>query len=456
MSSTLNEKTERRLVNFIRDWLTNSNVPGASIAVVEGDDVIYTGGFGSRDLETNEPATPDTLYGIASCTKSFTTLSILMLTEKGIISVDDPITDHLDHVTIQGVGGEITLHDLMTHSSGLPSLGTSTVLLYRLTGVREYGIPLGGPTDFHRHLNGAQNEISGPPGERFMYNNSGYNLLGEVVEEVSGLRFDEFVTKNILDPLEMKRSGFDPELLKGSDAMTPYALIDGEAESTPYPHRPVSYPAGGLIASVTELTKYLQLQMNGGSVDGTELIPGGVLAQAHEGHQPDGHREYGYGWSREEVVGRNVIGHGGSLGVSSSYLGFTEDGQYGVAIGANTTPEPTPPTVGHGVFAILAGQDPYESVPYFARKRRFDELVGEYESYRGIKTATVEEDAGTLRLTTHGARADQSFVLLPVTPKAPGTEFEATTMEGHRKNVDFDIEGDGVDLYHDRNRYHKR
>jgi hypothetical protein len=207
---------------------------------------------------------------------------------------------------------------------------------------------------------------------------------------------------------------------------------------------------------VTELTSYLRLQMNGGSVDGAELVSSDTLARAHEGHQSDDHREYGYGWSRETVAGRTVIGHGGSLGVSSSYLGFTEDGQYGVAIGANTTPEPRPPTVGHGLFAILTGQDPYTAVPYFARTRRFDQLTGEYESYRGIKTATVEEDAGTLRLTTHGALGDQSSVLLPASPDAPGSEFEAPTMSGHRKPVEFDTDGDGVDLYHDRNRYHKR
>ena len=456
MDSSLDERTERRLERFVGEWLTRSRVPGASVAVVEDGEPVYAGGFGSRELTTNAPATPDTLYGIASCTKSFTTLSVLMLAEDGRLSVDDPVTDHLDRVELRGADGAITLHDLMTHSSGLPSLGTSTVLLYRLTDVEEYGVPLGGRDDFYRHLNGAQDEIAGPAGERFMYNNSGYTLLGEVVSTVSERRFDEFVADEILRPLGMTRSGFDSDLMEADDAMTPHALIDGQAEPTPYPHRPLSYPAGGLIAPVTELTSYLRLQMNGGSVDGAELVSSDTLARAHEGHQSDAHREYGYGWSRETVAGRTVIGHGGSLGVSSSYLGFTEDGQYGVAIGANTTPEPRPPTVGHGLFAILTGQDPYTTVPYFARTRRFDQLTGEYESYRGIKTATVEEDAGTLRLTTHGALGDQSSVLLPTSPEAPGSTFEAPTMSGHRKPVEFDTDGDGVDLYHDRNRYHKR
>ena len=453
---SLDAETEREIERFIGDWMTDANVPGASIAIVENDEVAYTSGFGSRELETNQPATPETLYGVASCTKSFAGLSILMLAERGALSVDDPVTDHVDEVELEGADGPITIHDLLTHSSGLPSLATSTVLLYRLTNVAEYGVPLGDREDFYRHLNGAQDEIAGPAGERFMYCNSGYNLIGDVVEAASGTPFDEFVETEILDPLGMERSTFDPDALDGGDAMTPHALNDGEAEATPFPHRPVSYPAGGLIASVEELTRYLRMQKNGGEFDGTRLIEEETLAQAHEGHMPDGDRVYGYGWSRTDFLDRTVIGHGGSLGVSSSYIGFTEDGEYAIAMGANTTPAPTPPTVAKGVLAILDGEDPYEVVPYFARTKRFEELTGEYESYRGITTATVEQHAGTLQLTASHALGETSMILLPKDPEQPGYEFETPTMMGTRNEVDFEVHDEHVDLYYDRNRLHKQ
>jgi CubicO group peptidase (beta-lactamase class C family) len=452
----LDDDTVHRLEQFLGDWLVDANVPGASLAVLQDDELAYTGGFGSRELTENKPATPDTLYGVASCTKSFTALAIQILAERGELSVEDPLAAHLDGIRVEGEDGPITLHDLLTHSSGLPSLGTSTVLLYRLTGVEEYGVPLGDREDFHRHLNGGADEIAGPQGERFMYCNSGYNLLGEVVETVSGSSFEEFVEAEILDPLGMERSGFDPTALEGGDAMTPHALRDGEAEATPFPYRPVSLPAGGLIAPVTELLDYLRMQKNGGSLDGKDLISAASLEQAHAGHMERANSEYGYGWQRTETVGRTLIGHGGSLGVSSSYMGFTEDGEWAIAMAANTTPSPTPPTVAKGVLAILEGEDPEEAVPFFARKARFAELTGEYESYRGITTATVEREAGALRLTSEGALGDQTMTLLPADPENPGEEFEIPTMAGARKTATFEDHGDHVDLYFDRNRLHKQ
>jgi len=454
--ASLDTETVSRLEQFVGDWLTDANVPGASLAVVRDGELAYTGGFGSRELSENEPATPETLYGVASCTKSFTALSIQLLEERGELSLDDPLSEYLDGIRIEGEDGPITLHDLLTHSSGLPSLGTSTVLLYRLTGVEEYGVPLGDREDFHRHLNGGADEIAGPQGERFMYCNSGYNLLGEVVEAVSGTPFDEFVESEILAPLGMERSGMDPAALDSGDAMTPHALTDGEAEATPFPHRPVSLPAGGLIAPVTELTNYLRMQQTGGTFEGTELVSAASLERAHTGHMERADSEYGYGWQRTEVVGRTLVGHGGSLGVSSSYMGFTEDGEWAIAIGANTTPSPTPPTVAKGIFAVLNGEDPEEAVPFFAREARFEELTGEYESYRGITTATVEREAAALKLTSESALGEQSMTLLPAEPENPGEEFEIPTMAGARKTATFEDHGDHVDLYYDRNRLHKK
>ena len=455
MDSALDSETVRRIESFVSDWLVDTNVPGASLALVVDGDVVYTGGFGSRDLETNQPATAQTQYGVASCTKSFAGLSILLLEERTDLSVEDPVEEYLDEFDLDGTDRPITIHDLLTHSSGLPTLRTSSVLLYRLTGIEEHGVPLGDREDFYRHLNGAQDEIAGPQGERFMYCNSGYNLLGDIVETVSGVAFDEFVESEILDPLGMERSTFDPDEMD-DDSMTPHALQGEKPEPMSYPHRPVSYAAGGLIAPVTDLTRYLRLHVNGGTFDGVNLISEESLARAHSGYAERADSEYGYGWGRSAFCGRTLVGHGGSLGVSSSYIGFTTDGEYAIAMAANTTPSPTPPTVAKGVLAILDGNDPFEVVPYFARQQRFEELTGTYESYRGITTATVEQHAGVLELTMEHALGEESLVLLPKNPEQPGYEFETPTMLGVRKDVTFETHDDHVDLYYDRNRLHQR
>lgn len=454
MDSSLDAEMERRIESFVGDWLVDATVPGASIAVAREGETVYASGFGSRDLETNEPATPGTQYGVASCTKSFAGLSILMLEERGDLSVEDPVAEHVAEFDLEGEDGPITIHDLLTHSSGLPTLRTSSVLLYRLTGVEEYGVPLGDREDFYRHLNAAQGEFAGPRGERFMYCNAGYNVLGDVVAEVSGRPFEEFVEREILDPLGMDRSTFHPDGMD-EDSMTPHALRDGEPEPTPFPHREVSYPAGGLVAPVTELLNYLRMHATG-SFDGVDLVSAESLARAHTGHMERAGSEYGYGWGRSEFLDRTLIGHGGSLGVSSSYIGFTEDGEYAIAMAANTTPSPTPPTVAKGVLAILEGEEPADAVPYYARTERFEELTGEYESYRGITEATVEQHGGVLELTADHALGEQSMLLLPTDPEDPGYEFEMPTMTGARKDVTFEPHDGHVDLYYGRNRLHKR
>ena len=449
--ATLDPDTTRRIESFVTDWLTETNTPGTSVAIVAGDEVVYTGGFGSRQLVPNEPATPTTRYGVASCTKSVTALAILLLADRGELAVEDPISEYLPAVTLEGES-PIRIHDLLIHASGIPSLGSSTVLLSRLTEQAEHGVPLGDREDFYRHLNGAQSEV-GPRGERCQYFNGGYNLLGEIVESVTGASFAAFVTEEILTPLGMSDSTFDPEA--ASELMTPYTLADEEPAPTPFPHRELSYPAGGLIAPVTDLTRYLRFHRDG-HLEGTALLATERLREAHQGHMQRAGSAYGYGWGRHEVAGETVVSHGGSLGVSSSFIGFQPDGEYAVAMGANTTPSPTPPTVAEGIFAILAGEAPADAVPYYARTQRFDALTGAYESYRGIKTATVEQTAGVLGLTIHRVRGDSEYVLVPTAPEDPGLTFEVPSMSGHRRTAEFVATDDGYDLLYARDRFHQQ
>lgn len=452
--AALDTERKRRIEEFVGDWLTDANVPGASVAIVEDDEVVYTGGFGSRNLERNTPATPETLYGIASCSKSVAALAVLVLEERGELSVEDPVGEHVDAFELDGRDGPIRIHDLLTHTSGLPSLKTSEVLLSRLTGLGERTVPLGDREDFYRHLNGAADEITHDRGEWAMYNNSGYIVVGDIVRSVTGESFASFVEREILDPLGMERTTFDPDEAD-ENVMTPYFLRDGDPEETPYPHRPRSNPAGGLLAPVTELTRYLRLQTGGGRVDGVDIVSADQLARAHEEHTMRAGRPYGYGWHHRQVGDRTLIGHGGSLGVSSAYLGFTEDGEYALAIGANTTPSPTPPTVAAGLLAILEGTAPEAAVPYYARDERFEELTGEYESYRGVTTATVERDASVLRLEVEGTLDTESLLLVPTEPEQPGYEFEIPNATGPRQRAFFEV-SDGVSLYYGRSRLHKR
>jgi CubicO group peptidase (beta-lactamase class C family) len=140
---SLDAHTVDRLESFVRDRLAADSLPGLSLAVVDRDGLVYAEGFGSRDLAANDPATPQTLYGIGSVTKSFTALAVTILAERGRLNVDDPVAEHAAF-PLESPGEEpVRLHHLLSHSSGLPSLGVSEALIARRTRSGEAGVPLG-------------------------------------------------------------------------------------------------------------------------------------------------------------------------------------------------------------------------------------------------------------------------------------------------------------------------
>ncbi len=437
---------------FVRDWLADADVPGASVAVVTPDETVYADGFGSRDLADNRPATADTVYGVGSVTKSFAALAVLRLRDRGVLALDDAVGDYAG-VDLRNDGDPVTLHELLTHSSGLPSLGVSETLIARQAGIGEVGVPLGDRDDFHAHVSGADDEFA-PRGDRFMYCNTGFTLLGEVVEAVTGTPFAEHVDAAILDPLGMDRSTFDADEFRDrEDRMTPYFLDDGP-EPTDLPVRELSEAPGGLLAPVTDLARYVRFQLNGGTLDGREIVAADSLAEAHRGHvETDDGDRYGYGWFRTDALG-GTVGHSGSIGVSSAYVGFLDGGDLGVAVAANASPDHALSAVGHGVLAAVRGDDPRDEVPLFARRDRFDAVTGDYETYRGVREATVERDGEVLRLEFTDAFGGDGIALVPADPRA--TEFFALSASGDRKSVAFEVgENGGVDCFYDRWRLHK-
>lgn len=451
---TLDPETRREVASFLRTVLRTDPIPGLSVAVVDADETTYADGFGSRDLAGNRPATAETLYGVGSVTKSFTALSVLQLAEGGLLSVDDPVTDHLD-ASVGDADDPVTLHHLLTHTSGYPSLGVSETLLARRLRHPDAGVPLGDHDDFYAHVADAADERTDPPGERFSYCNSGYALVGEVVEESTGKPFPEYVDGHVFDPVGMERATFDDrEFARDDDHMTQYLVDDGEFVAASLPTRELGHATGGILAPVTELADYLRAHLSGGVVDGTRLVSEESLDRMHAGYAETPHGAYGYGWFREEVCGRTLVGHSGSIGVSSAYVGFSPEDGVGVALAANSSPSYSLGVVGHGVFATLLGRNPHEAVPFFHRRKVHEELVGEYESYRGVLQARVIEDGNALRAEFDGPFGPADTPLFPV-PDGGDHEFYALTESGDRKPAEFRVDGDDTSLLFDRWRLHQ-
>jgi CubicO group peptidase (beta-lactamase class C family) len=439
---------------FLTDWITEHDVPGASLAVVGDDGRLYANGFGARDLDANAPATPGTLYGVGSITKSVTALAIARLVDAGDLAFDDPVLDHVPHYE---AAPEVTIHDLLTHSSGYPSDGSAVALIARHLDVDHDPVPLSDDDDLRRYLAGAADERA--PG-RFFYNNAGYSVLARVVESVTGDSFADSAAAEVLDPLGLGRSTFDHDALADDDAMTPYRMDDGTPVADAFPFDELKHAPGGLVAPATELGRYLRLYLGAGELDGERLVDRETVGrmtdrQATRQTSLDGREQgYGYGWMVEPFLGDRLVSHGGSVAVSTAWIGYLEDAGVGVAIACNTAPAVHPTAVGMSVLALLAGEVPVETVPALGLHTKLERVTGSYESYRGIATAEVSRNGGGIELELSTELSGQEFVATPDSAAPGDLAFSAATASGVRVPIEFERTDDGLDLFVQRWRLH--
>lgn len=469
MSSELSEKVRADFENLIAESMFQSHIPGLSIALVKNSKIIFARGYGTRNLEANIPSTPDTLYGIGSITKPFTALAVMQLVQLGKIDLQDPVN------TILPVNfkyrDSITIHHLLSHSSGIPDLGLATTVLGRLNRHVETWVPMGDIDDLFLRLNGASDEAT-EPSKRFFYLNEGYAFLGEIVERVSKMKYEEYIRTRILKPLKMNRSTFlKEEFLKDPDVMTPYIIENknGSVKTTAatHPFHKLVYALGGLLSSVNELSNFLIANMFNGVFQGTEILNPNLLEEMQKIHieEPEGvqfygdfgREGYGYGWMiSEDFLGHKLVGHDGDTGVSTAQLLFVPELKIGVVVATNrgysAYPPVSPTPVLLSALVYLMGKDPTKEIPYFEIEKKFRKLTGEYENYKGIAKLSVIQKGGMLYLKYE----DETVPLIPENNQIKNLRFYTIPIPGGKFPVEFEVYPSGeIDLFIERNRFHK-
>ena len=459
MIMSLADEKRREIESFVADWLNDADVPGASVALVDGDEVLFADGFGARDLKANEPATAETLYGFGSITKSFTALAVMQLVEEGTLSVEDTVDEYVPHFS-ETDGEPITVEELLTHTSGMPSDGSAVVLIGRYAHGATVAGPLGAGEDFRRYVQDASDDRVTDE-DRFFYYNSGYTVLGDVIEAVDGRPYHEYVREEIFEPLGMDRTTLEREPFdEDDDAMTPYVPDEDGHRATDFPFDEGLYAPGGLVSSVQEMTHYLRAMMGDGSFDGTAVCSADSVSELQAPRTTrqqyiDGSEQgYGYGWMRQPLGDDELIGHGGSVAVSTAYLGFLNDAGLGVAVSCNTSADPHPSSLGAAVLAIAAGEDP-TAVGTFALREKADAVTGRYEAYRDVLAAEVERSGGGLTLTIEYRLGKEELPLLPETLDPNDHRYYTVLGTGARIPVEFDLSGDRADLFYQRWRLRK-
>ncbi len=228
------------------------DVPGIAYGVVHRGRLLHTGGFGTLDLQRQERPQPDSVFRIASMTKSFTALTVLVLRDRGLLRLDDSVAEHLPHLAPGLVGptsdsADLTIRDLLTMGGGLPTDDP--------WGDRQQDASL---EDFDALLLRGPTRI-GPPDGRFEYSNLGFALLGRVITAVTGRSYDEVVAHTILEPLGMADSGFHTEAVPQPRRAVGYARDDDTFAPQPPTGCGAFAPMGGLLSSVRDLARWVGL-----------------------------------------------------------------------------------------------------------------------------------------------------------------------------------------------------
>jgi CubicO group peptidase (beta-lactamase class C family) len=216
---------------------------GAAL-VAENGKVIYKGAFGMANMEWGIPNTPDTRFRLGSITKQFTAMLTLQLVEQGKIKLDGKITDYLPDYR-KDVGEKVTVHHLLTHTSGIPSY-TSQPGFFENVSRNPYKVG-----EFVNKY--ASGNLEFEPGSKFSYNNSGYFLLGAIIEKVTGKSYEQVLKENILDPAGMKNTGYDHHNTIIPKRATGYSKTSDGYANAAYLDMSIPYAAGSMYSTVEDL-----------------------------------------------------------------------------------------------------------------------------------------------------------------------------------------------------------
>ena len=353
-----------------------------SVLVAEKGKVIYKKGFGLADMEWNIPNQPDTKHRLGSITKQFTAMLIMQLVEQGKLKLDVPISTYLPDYPKKN-GDVITIHHLLTHSSGIPNMTSfpgfvKDVMRNSYSPVQLVNIS-------------ADSTLQFKPGERFAYSNSGYLLLGYIIEKVTGKSYEQVLQENIFTPLKMNNTGYDHHGTLLKNRASGYEKNGRSYVNANFIDMSVPHAAGALYSTVEDL--YLWDQ----ALYGNQLLREENIGLLFTKHIPSGGGHYGYGWNIGGIPLGNTaerietIGHGGGINGFNTQLTRIPFDKSFIVLLNNTGGAPLNEMT-NAIAAIIYDKSynlPKRSVAYsLADKIDKDGIPAALEYYKGIKDST--------------------------------------------------------------------
>ena len=304
----------KRMNELVKAYVDDKEFMG-SVLIARNDDILLNKGYGFANLEWQIPNTPTTKYRLGSLTKQFTAAAILLLEERGLLNTEDLIAQHMPNAP--AAWKNIKIFNLLNHTHGIPNYTQlpefRAITSFKKTPLEQIQLFIDKPLDFE-------------PGTQYVYNNSGYVLLGYLIELLSGQTYEGFIQENIFSPLGMNDSGYDSHTEVISHRASGYSKeVDDHVTNADYLDMSLPYSAGSLYSTTEDLLKWTQ-----GLFGGKLLSP----ASLHKMTTPF-KEHYGFGVEIKEIDGITVIMHIGGINGFHTALIYSPETKTTIAVLSN-------------------------------------------------------------------------------------------------------------------------
>jgi CubicO group peptidase (beta-lactamase class C family) len=380
-SQTLPAKLDTLLTAYARQHSFNG-----SALVARQDTVLLEKGYGYKNIAAHTPHDSNGIFQIGSITKQFTSAIILQLEEKKKLSLQDKLSRYIPDYPR---GNEITIENLLTHTSGIYNYTNDGDFMKNKTTR-----PINRDSLIARFKN---KPLDFTPGEKFNYSNSGYILLGYIIEKVTGKPYFRVVRENIFQPLHMRHSGFNFTGLSGPDKAIGYASLSTD-QPADIVDSSVSFAAGAIYTTTGDLYKWDRALYTGRIISQASLQKAFTPYKSH----------YGYGWGIDSAYGKKIVQHGGGItGFVSFILRVPEDGTCIILL--SNQPTPALGKIAADINAVLNGKE--VTLPKDRKEITLDtailqQYVGGYELAPGFVITITVEDGKLISQATGQGKAE--------------------------------------------------
>lgn len=345
-TSQISKQQIDRVADYVQDRMKQANIPGAAVVIVQGNKLLYKGGIGFSDVESRHAVKTNTLFELGSTSKAFTALAILKLEQEGRIQAGDSVSKYIPgfNMYYQGEKANITVEQLLNHTSGIAFKSIDKIPVNEADDALEKTV---------QTLMGE--ELQSAPGTKFLYATINYDVLGLIIQRVSGQSYEAFMTEHILKPLGMNSTYLFREEALQKEAAKGYKVSFLQARPYEAPIYRGNTPAGYIISNADDMEKWLKVQL--GTYTQAQ-IDNALILKSHEFDKTLVSKGenwiYKHGWYMEDH-GKKIY-HGGNNPNFSSAIFLEPGNQIGIALLANMNSDYTYSTA-KGILQILTGEE---------------------------------------------------------------------------------------------------